>query len=118
MPLQTANAKTSDEISLIRKNYPNNYLIFYSDVDGEKMWCPDCVRIEGIVKDTFNSETAEGTIVYVGLQHEWKSPSNLFRREFGISSVPTIVKLQDGTELGKLEDGEITKESLGKFVNV
>lgn len=40
MPLQTANAKTSDEISLIRKNYPNNYLIFYSDVDGEKMWCP------------------------------------------------------------------------------
>jgi hypothetical protein len=95
MPLDVANIP--DDISLLRKSSSDDFLIFYSDVEvNGKMWCPDCVRVDKIVKDVFEPSGAPtGSIVYVGLKHEWKTPLNPFRKEYQITSVPTIVKLKE-----------------------
>jgi len=39
----------------------------------------------------------------------WKSPSNPFRKDpWHLVSIPTIVKVEDGKEVGRLVDKEIS----------
>ncbi|KAI1793203.1 hypothetical protein LXA43DRAFT_1003391 [Ganoderma leucocontextum] len=86
----------------------SEYLIIYSSRDdGGKLWCPDCVAVEGLVKQTFEPETGpSGTIVYVGQRSEWKTASNPFRAQpWNVQSIPTVIRIRDGA---RLVDAEIS----------
>jgi len=115
MPITIADSFT-DPASL--KQVPQKYLIFYSNIVGSKMWCPDCLAIDDLVQQTFSPEDAPSAlIVYVGDKPEWKSPTNVFRgAPWNVSSIPTIIKLQNSEEAGRLVESEIQKESLAAFV--
>jgi len=111
MPLQTSNT-IPDSLTASEE-----YLIFYSSIVNGRLWCPDCNAVDGLVKSTFSSEDAPSAlIIYVGDRPTWKSPSNVFRGEpFKIQSVPTILKIQNGKEVGRLVDNEITP-GLANFI--
>ncbi|CAE6433497.1 unnamed protein product [Rhizoctonia solani] len=84
------------------------FLIFYSDIVDGQMWCPDCRNVENVVKKAFEpADGPTGIIRWVGNRADWKSPSNAYRKDFNISSIPTIVWLKDGKEDARLVDREI-----------
>ncbi|TBU49980.1 hypothetical protein BD309DRAFT_946134 [Dichomitus squalens] len=93
----------------------SEYLIFFSSRgEGGKLWCPDCVAVEDLVKQTFESaEGPSGTIVYVGQRSEWKTPSNPFRAQpWNVQSVPTVIRIRDGARLVEQE----IREKLESFI--
>ncbi|KAF5388580.1 hypothetical protein D9757_004724 [Collybiopsis confluens] len=116
MPLHAADSTTTTPESLCDAS--EQYLIFYSSIVGLQMWCPDCRNVEDLVKRTFEGDDAPSAlIVYTGDFPTWKSPSNVFRgRPWVIQSVPTIVKIQNGKEVERLVDSEITP-GLARFVS-
>ncbi|KAJ7103257.1 hypothetical protein B0H15DRAFT_204000 [Mycena belliarum] len=113
MPLVTVAANPE---SLL--NRPEEFLIFYSDVVDGKMWCSDCRAVDDGVQQTFAGPDAPiGVIVYVGNKPEWKAMDNVFRGEpFKITSIPTIIRLKEKKEVGRLVEDEITTERLSAFV--
>ncbi|KAI0285389.1 hypothetical protein BGY98DRAFT_945669 [Russula aff. rugulosa BPL654] len=87
-----------------------DFVIFYSSRDESgRMWCPDCRDVEDIVARTFApADGPSGLIIYVGQRPEWKAETNKFRSApWRIESIPTIVKLKDGAEVGRLGEGEV-----------
>ncbi|TFK41829.1 hypothetical protein BDQ12DRAFT_677228 [Crucibulum laeve] len=113
MPLYTADGSI-DPHTL--KRVPEQFLVFYSSIVDGKLWCPDCVAIEELVKTTFGPDGPSALIVYVGDRSQWKSPSNIYRGEpWKLTSVPTIIKLKDGKEEARLVDDEIAPR-LAAFV--
>ncbi|KAJ7675335.1 hypothetical protein B0H17DRAFT_133182 [Mycena rosella] len=114
MPLNVADGIV-DPASL--KDRPEEFLIFYSDVVEGKMWCPDCRKVDELVRETFAGPDAPAAvIVYVGNKPEWKALDNKFRGEpFKIDGVPTIVRLKEKEEVGRLVDDEISSK-LSAFV--
>jgi len=100
-PLELSSYEGIDEI----------FVIFYAsrDESGE-MWCPDCRDVEDIITRTFASadDGPSGSIIYVGQRAEWKTERNKFRSApWRIQSIPTIVKLKESAEVGRLVEGEI-----------
>lgn len=97
---------------------PDKYLIFYSSPVHGELWCPDCRDVESLVEDTFTKEGApDALIVHVGDRSQWKAESNLYRKEpWYLKSIPTIVKLEDGKEIKRLVDKEITAENLASLL--
>ncbi|KAH9995953.1 hypothetical protein BJV77DRAFT_185327 [Russula vinacea] len=100
-----------------------NFVIFYASRDESgRMWCPDCRDVEDIIKRTFapadvSDDGPSGLIVYVGQKSEWKTKGNRFRlAPWRIESIPTIVKLKDGVEVGRLVEGDITASKLAALV--
>ncbi|KAI0361050.1 hypothetical protein OH77DRAFT_1543710 [Trametes cingulata] len=79
-----------------------DFLIFFSSRDESgKLWCPDCVDVEGVVQETFGPvDGPSGLIVYVGQRAEWKTPLNPFRAgPWNVDSVPTVIRTRDGARL-------------------
>jgi len=64
----------------------------------------------GLINETFQKTDAPSALlVYVGDRAAWKTSDNVFRKEpWGISSVPTIVRLRAGVEDSRLVDEEIS----------
>ncbi|KZT62582.1 thioredoxin-like protein [Calocera cornea HHB12733] len=96
------------------------FLIYYASIDPAtgQMWCPDCRAVESTVKDLFEKEDGPtGLIIWVGQRAEWKDPNNQYRKEAGITGVPTIVKLKDGKEVARLVEYNILdKDKLSAFM--
>lgn len=91
----------------------HDFIIFYASRDGNgKMWCPDCRNVEEIIERTFApADGPTGLIVYVGRQTEWKTGANFFRAApWRIRSIPTVVKLQDEKEVGRLVEDQIASD--------
>ncbi|KAI0003750.1 hypothetical protein BJV74DRAFT_484846 [Russula compacta] len=110
MPLNTA--PNPFELSSY-EDIKENFVIFYSSRDESgRMWCPDCREVEDLIVRTFApADGPSGLILYVGQRAEWKTETNVFRsRPWDIQSIPTIVKLKDGVEVGRLVEGEITSD--------
>ncbi|KXN88834.1 Thioredoxin-like protein Clot [Leucoagaricus sp. SymC.cos] len=95
MPLNTADHGSIGPYALL--TVPEKYLIFYSSPVHGVMWCPDCLAVDSLVKETFSKETApDALIVYVGDKPQWRAESNPYRKEpWSLQSIPTIVKLED-----------------------
>ncbi|PFH52238.1 hypothetical protein AMATHDRAFT_140416 [Amanita thiersii Skay4041] len=106
MPLLTADSSI-DPVSL--KNVPDKFIIFYSSVVGGELWCPDCQDVQDLVKKTFDTpDSPSALIVYVGDRSQWKARSNIYRGDpWKIESIPTIIKLKNGKEEGRLVLQEI-----------
>jgi len=82
----------------------------------------DCRDVDPTVQEIFGPvDGPNGLIVYVGQKTEWKPPANNpFRGEpWQIESIPTILKVRDSKEIGRLVDSETTrvKDSLSSFVD-
>ncbi|KAH8990133.1 hypothetical protein EDB86DRAFT_1795908 [Lactarius hatsudake] len=93
----------------------HSFVIFYASRDDDgKMWCPDCRNVEEIIERTFApADGPTGLIVYVGQRIEWKTGANFFRAApWRIRSIPTVVKLQDAKEAGRLVEGQIASDLL------
>ncbi|WRT69800.1 uncharacterized protein IL334_006791 [Kwoniella shivajii] len=105
MPLTVAGQYPPSESSLNAKDGKPTYLIFYSDIEGGKMWCPHCRDVEGIVKSAFTGKSKpDGVITYIGPYSGWKNvPSHPARIKYGIKFVPTIIKLENGKEIARVE---------------
>ncbi|KAF9469803.1 hypothetical protein BDZ94DRAFT_28887 [Collybia nuda] len=114
MPLRISQ-EPIDSQSL--KAVEEEYIIFYSSIVDGQSWCPDCRNVEDLVQNTFGtSDGPSGVIVYVGDRLQWKSPSNVFRNEpWNLTDIPTIVRLQDGTERSRIVEKEIP-EGLKTFI--
>ncbi|ODN84947.1 hypothetical protein L202_00792 [Cryptococcus amylolentus CBS 6039] len=90
------------------------FLIFYSNVEGGSMWCPHCRDVQGVVKAAFTGGSKpRGVITYVGNYTQWKTPSHPARGKYGVKSVPTIIKFQNGKETGRATKADILDS--GKF---
>ncbi|KAM6498688.1 Eukaryotic protein of unknown function (DUF953) domain containing protein [Amanita muscaria] len=114
MPLLTADSSL-DSVALTQ--VPDQFIVFYSSIVDGHMWCPDCRDVDQLIQDTFKSEgSPSALIVYVGDRTQWKSPSNIYRAEpWNIQSIPTIVKLKNGSQEGRLILNEIN-ERLQPFI--
>ncbi|KAF5311936.1 hypothetical protein D9619_002584 [Psilocybe cf. subviscida] len=106
MPLYEADSSI-DHINLW--TVPDEYIIFYSSVVDGQMWCPDCRRVDSLIKETFGESGPSALIVYTGNREQWKAKTNIWRQEaWNITSVPTIVRLKNGKEESRLvDDGPI-----------
>ena len=110
------------------------YKIFYSSRDASgRMWCGDCRAVESKVASTFTGAreclcvlllgnvsppsvpltNAETSIIYVGQQAEWNSPSNMYRlAPWYLTSVPTILKVsEDGRIVARIEERDVLVDS-------
>ncbi|GJJ13175.1 hypothetical protein Clacol_007426 [Clathrus columnatus] len=76
------------------------------DENGE-MWCPDCRKVESVVKDMFARSDKRGLVVYVGNKPEWKSEQNTYRRAFGVQNIPSIIIIENGKETLRASEDEI-----------
>jgi len=116
MPLYEADASI-DPYTL--RKVPEKFVIFYASITelNGQMWCPECTAVEGLVKDTFSESGPEALVVYVGNRMQWKSPLNIYRQQpWKITNVPTIVRLREGQDVGRLaSDSDIIK-GLSEFV--
>lgn len=107
MPLNTA------PIPLQLSSYEDikeNFVIFYSSRDESgKMWCPDCRDVEDLIARKFApADGPSGLIIYVGQRLEWKTEANKFRSApWRIQSIPTIVRVNEGVEVGRLVEGAV-----------
>jgi len=110
MPLITADAGSIGPHALL--DVPEKYLIFYSSLVQGKLWCPDCRDVEQFVRESFTKEGApDALIVYVGDRPQWKAALNPFRGDpWHLKSIPTIVKVENGKEVGRLVEGEIPEK--------
>ncbi|KAM0788351.1 hypothetical protein ACM66B_001492 [Microbotryomycetes sp. NB124-2] len=97
-----------------------HFLILFASVDPQtgQSWCPDCRDVEPAIEKHVPQQRS--TLVYVGQRNEWKTPDNAYRKAFGISAVPTIIRLESGDKANltsqissaqKLVEGEILDES-------
>ncbi|EJT48370.1 hypothetical protein A1Q1_02653 [Trichosporon asahii var. asahii CBS 2479] len=90
----------------------NTFLVFYSNVENGQMWCPDCRDVEDVVKNAFDAEDKPKAAIYwVGSRDQWRDKNNGARVDFNVNSVPTIIRYTDGTETGRLVEGEILDSS-------
>ncbi|KZV70961.1 hypothetical protein PENSPDRAFT_684972 [Peniophora sp. CONT] len=117
MPIQTtenpANLSALSDVGA-------EFAIFYSSRDDQgRMWCPDCRDVEEQVQKTFEgANSPSASIIYVGQRAEWKAPAdNKFRKDpWKITGVPTILRLKDGKEVGRIVDPPDIQGSLSEFV--
>ncbi|TIB12750.1 hypothetical protein E3P89_01537 [Wallemia ichthyophaga] len=89
MPLKEANPRSINvQFSASAIESPSStYLVF------SEPWCPDCRNVDDIIKKTFDKESAPlAQIVRVGDIASWKSPTNVFRTQWNVQSIPTIIR--------------------------
>ncbi|RSH80024.1 uncharacterized protein EHS24_009695 [Apiotrichum porosum] len=85
-----------------------SFLIFYSNVVDGRMWCPDCRVVEDAVKKAFQGEDKpQGIIYWVGSLAQWRDKNNHARTSWNVNSVPTILRIEDGKETGRIVENEI-----------
>ncbi|KAN0061794.1 hypothetical protein ACQY0O_005787 [Thecaphora frezii] len=112
MPLDTTHTVPPTSSS-------THYLVFFSS--GTPPWCPDCVdtqpTLQRVFVDNAATNSAQAYLILVGERAEWKTPDNKYRKEYALKYIPTILKIQDGKEVARLEDHACKSvEKLSAFV--
>jgi len=78
-------------------------------------WCPDSYReVPAFLKIADSAGIEPSRIRYYALDRAKKSPGG-YEKEFGVTHVPTIVFLRDGTEVGRIvekSEGSMEDEML------
>ncbi|KAJ7878614.1 hypothetical protein B0H13DRAFT_973654 [Mycena leptocephala] len=117
MPLNVADTTLARATPASLLDRPEEFIIFYADVEDGRMWCSDCRAVDEQVQKTFAAQDGpSAVIVYVGSKPNWKAKDNIFRGEpFKITDVPTVVKMRERKEVGRLVDTEINPK-LADFV--
>ncbi|WWC73593.1 uncharacterized protein I206_107565 [Kwoniella pini CBS 10737] len=122
MPLTISGKYPPFESFLKTQNDKPTFLIFYSDIENGKMWCPHCRDVEGIIKSNFEGKSKpNGIITYIGPYSGWKNvPSHPARLKYGVRFVPTIIKLDNnGKEIDRVEKpGILDSTRLEEFLDI
>jgi thioredoxin 1 len=82
----------------------NVVLKFYAD------WCNPCKRMSPIV-DSVAAMMPEFTFIKISRDHFLD-----LAKKFNITSIPTLVFLKDGKEIGRYDGGPLTEEKLAKLI--
>ncbi|KAH7414018.1 hypothetical protein DE146DRAFT_707771 [Phaeosphaeria sp. MPI-PUGE-AT-0046c] len=99
------------------------FICFISSIDPvtKQPWCPDVRAALPRLEKIFGSQDAPKlAYVHVGQKLEWNSLENKYRKDWGISAVPTLVcfqRINNTVEAtGRLVEGElIDDEKLSSF---
>lgn len=114
MPLYTADPSI-DHMSLL--TVPEKYIIFYSSVVEDELWCRDCRDVDPLVKEVFSPEEGPSAlIVYVGNRQQWKTPENIWRQgPWNVTGVPSVVRIENGQIMDRLVEDDVAPK-LKEFV--
>ncbi|KAL5708013.1 hypothetical protein ACHQM5_018853 [Ranunculus cassubicifolius] len=118
MPLKIAEAKISnfdEEFAKFNSESAKNkvnLILFLADIDPSTSlsWCPDCVRAEPVIYKKLEASSDDVSLlrVYVGDRPTWRNAHNPLRTDsrFKLKGVPTLVRWENDTITGRLEDHE------------
>ncbi|PKU69139.1 thioredoxin-like protein Clot [Dendrobium catenatum] len=117
MPLTTVvEAKASDFELVFEKFKEDNsvikLLLFLADKDPstELSWCPDCNVAEPVIYEKLSASASDVAILkaFVGDRPTWRNPNHPWRVDprFKLRGVPTLIRWENDTITGRLEDYE------------
>ncbi|XP_044493112.1 thioredoxin-like protein Clot [Mangifera indica] len=118
MPLKLSNATVSSFDKVFEKfrseapNHKANLILFLADKDPSTSlsWCPDCVRAEPVIYKTLEASPDDIALLqaYVGDRPTWRNPQHPWRVDsrFKLTGVPTLIRWENDTIKGRLEDHE------------
>ncbi|KAJ9103713.1 hypothetical protein QFC20_004717 [Naganishia adeliensis] len=96
------------------------FLVFYSAITPAtgQMWCPDCRVVESTVKNTFDGPDKPKAVILWYEREDWRRPDNEARTKWNVQNLPTILRLEDGKETGRLvESAILDSKKLQNLVN-
>lgn len=85
-------------------NTGNVILDFYAD------WCGPCNRMAPLI-DTFAATVPGFTFIKINRDHYLD-----LARDFKITSIPTLIFLRNGTEIGRYDGKPLTQQSLSQLI--
>ncbi|KAJ0038993.1 hypothetical protein Pint_24078 [Pistacia integerrima] len=118
MPLKLSDANVSSFDNVFEKfrsespNHKANFILFLADKDPSTSlsWCPDCVRAEPVIYKTLEASPDDIALLqaYVGDRPTWSNPQHPWRVDsrFKLTGVPTLIRWENDTIKGRLEDHE------------
>ncbi|XP_031255909.1 thioredoxin-like protein Clot [Pistacia vera] len=118
MPLKLSDANVSSFDNVFEKlksespNHKANFILFLADKDPSTSlsWCPDCVRAEPVIYKTLEASPDDIVLLqaYVGDRPTWRNPQHPWRVDsrFKLTGVPTLIRWENDTIKGRLEDHE------------
>lgn len=116
MPLRVA-----ETVPTFPSEITDRFAVFYSSVVDGQLWCSDCIAVDSVIQDAFLAQDSPtALIIYVGDKPSWKNPTNIFRSgPWNISTVPTVIKLQEHSEVARLEgDAILDRDGLALFIKI
>lgn len=78
-------------------------------------WCGDCVAAHPFIHHAYGNGGNKTIIVTdVGVRDVWKNPENAFRKhqKTRLRSVPTLIRFQNGNEVIRLEESQLTRQEI------
>ncbi|KAJ4711673.1 Thioredoxin-like protein Clot [Melia azedarach] len=123
MPLKLSDATVSsfdDVFGKFRSEAPKhkaNFILFLADKDPSTSlsWCPDCVRAEPVIYKTLEALADDIALLkaYVGDRSTWRNAQHPWRVDsrFKLRGVPTLIRWENDTIKGRLEDHEAHLEN-------
>ncbi|KAG6031979.1 hypothetical protein E4U41_007365 [Claviceps citrina] len=114
-----------DDLDIPAHADAHTFLIFISSNDPQtrQPWCPDVRASWPHVVAAFESQISPTlNVVEVGQRSEWNNPDNVFRKNWSVNTVPTLVKYRrlDGkvVEASRLDEtGIMNVGALHAFLN-
>ncbi|KAI8545778.1 hypothetical protein RHMOL_Rhmol07G0064700 [Rhododendron molle] len=118
MPMKTVDATVATFDGVFEKfrseahKNKANLILFLADIDPSTSlsWCPDCVRAEPVIYKKLEASPDDVALLraYVGDRPTWRNPQHPWRVDsrFKLKGVPTLVRWEDETIKGRLEDHE------------
>ncbi|KAI3840048.1 hypothetical protein MKW92_014270 [Papaver armeniacum] len=121
MPLKMVDVTPSDLDQAFEKFNSENgrikFILFLADIDPSTSvsWCPDCVRAEPVIYKKLEESSSDVLLLraYVGDRPTWRTPNHPWRIDsrFNLKGVPTLVRWENGSVQGRLEDHEAHVQS-------
>ncbi|CAN1827692.1 Thioredoxin-like protein Clot [Linum perenne] len=93
-------------------NFKSNLVLFLADNDPSTnlSWCPDCVRAEPVIHKKLEASGDDVALLraYVGDRPTWRNPHHPLRVDpkLKLTGVPTLIRWENDTVKGRLEDHE------------
>ncbi|XP_062174780.1 thioredoxin-like protein Clot [Alnus glutinosa] len=118
MPLKLLDATVSSFESVFEKfrseapQNKANLILFLADKDPSTSlsWCPDCVRAEPVIYKKLETTSDDVVLLraFVGDRPTWRNPQHPWRVDsrLKLTGVPTLVRWENDTIRGRLEDHE------------
>ncbi|KAI3898068.1 hypothetical protein MKX03_002139 [Papaver bracteatum] len=116
MPLKMVDVTPSHFDQAFEKFNSENgrikFILFLADIDPSTSvsWCPDCVRAEPVIYKKLEESSSDVLLLraYVGDRPTWRTPNHPWRIDsrFNLKGVPTLVRWENGSVQGRLEDHE------------
>ncbi|KAL9260128.1 Thioredoxin-like protein [Drosera capensis] len=100
------------ELKAESAKYKANLILFLADKDPSTSlsWCPDCVRAEPVIYRKVGASADDVVLLraYVGDRPTWRNPQHPWRTDqtFQLKGVPTLVRWENESITGRLEDHE------------